>query len=124
MLVPAPRLTLLSAGALAAVLSLSACSGSDPATAAPKPVASLPAPVQSLVQGTDVGEFFVTPKAGTPKTAVNGAVAKLRTLPGVQSAELNKDGVVDVTFRGSITKSQREAAVKQLAALGDVQEGI
>ena len=48
---------------------------------------------------------------------------KLRSMPGVQSAEL-KDGVVDLQFLGGSTSPQREAAVKQLAALGDVYEGV
>lgn len=128
------RWTLLPAGALAAALALSACSGGDSTTAvkedpiarqAPAPAASLPAPVRKLTISSDVGEFFVTPKAGTPKTQVDGTVARLKAMAGVQSAEFKgADGIVDLQFRPNATKPQREAAVRQLAALGEVEEGI
>lgn len=124
MLRTAPRRTLLSAGLLAAALTLSACSGDSSTDAAPAPAEALPSAVASVVTGTDVGQFFVTPKAGTPKEVIDGALAKLKTMPGVQSAELTPDGLVDVQFRGGITVEQREAVVKQMAALGDVTEGI
>lgn len=121
---PAPRLTLLSAGALAAALLLGGCSGDDATSSAPAPAKVLPSAVESLVTKTDVGQYFVTPKAGTSKEAIAGVVAKLKTMPGVQSSEQNADGMVDVQFRGGATAAQRAAAVKQLATLGEVTEGI
>lgn len=121
MLAPSPHRSLLAAGALALALGLSAC-GESPGDNAPAPAQALPTPVQSLVVGTDVGQFFVTP-AGKPQAQIDETVAKLRSMAGVQSSEF-KDGQVDVVFRPNVTKDQREAAVRQLAALGEVQEGI
>jgi len=66
----------------------------------------------------------VKPKTGISKKQVDATIAKLKTMKGVQSADLNKDGYVDVQFYGSSTTADHEAVVKQLGALGDVQEGI
>ena len=121
---PVRRPTLLTAGVLAGALMLSACSGDSASDAAPDPAPALPSSVASIVTGSDVGQFFVAPKEGTPKATIDGAIAKLKEMPGVQSAELNADGLVDVQFRGGITPEQREAAVRQMAALGEVTEGI
>ena len=118
-----PRRTLVSAGALAVALTLSGCGGDDPADNAPAPAKALPSPVQQLVVGTDVGQFLVTPKEGTAQADIDATVAKLRSMEGVQSAEF-KDGEVDLQFRPFVTKEQRQAAVQQLAALGEVREGI
>ncbi len=119
---PAPRWTLLSAGALAAVLSLSACTD-DPGDAAPAPASAVPSAVASQLK-SDVGQYLVTPKEGLAKADLDATIAKLRTMPGVQSAELNKEGVVDVQFLGSSTPAQRTAVVQQMAAIGEVIEGI
>ena len=112
----------LPAAALAAALALTAC-GSSPGDDAPDPVDALPTPVQSLAVNTDVGQFLVTPEPGTPQAEIDQTVAKLKGMGGVQSVEV-RDGVVDLQFRPTVTKEQREEAVKQLGALGEVQEGI
>jgi hypothetical protein len=119
---PASRWTLVSAGALAAVLSLSACTDA-PEDAAPAPASAVPSAVVKPL-ASDVGQYFVTPREGLPKADVEGTIAKLRRMPGVQSAELNKEGVVDVQFLGSSTPAQRTAAVQQMAAIGEVVEGV
>ena len=75
---------------------LSACGGSSPGDAALEPVEDLPAPVQSLVVGTDVGQFLATPEEGTPQADIDETVAKLKSMEGVQSAEVNGEGVVDL----------------------------
>lgn len=160
MLSATPRWTLLSAGALTAVLSLSACSGNDtveagpaPATSptvspspspslgttasptpsklpkgdkgnAPKPASTLPSPVQSLVVNTDVGEYLVKPTSETTPKQIADTIAKLKTMKGVQSAELRADGYVDLVFRADPAAKVREAAVRQLAVLGEVEEGV
>ncbi len=126
MLRTAPRRGLLAAGALTAVLALSACTGDGTSVddAAPEPAPALPSAVASVVLGTDVGQFFVNPNDEVSKETIDGAIAKLKTLPGVQSAELTDEGLVDVQFRGGITVEQREAAVRQMAALGEVTEGV
>lgn len=118
---PLSRTTHLAAAVVVA-LALSAC-GSSPGEDAPEPVKALPAPVQSLAVGTDVGQFFVTPKPGTPKADVDATVAKLKSMDGIQSVVV-KDGVIDLQFRPTVTPEQREEALRQLAALGEVQEGI
>ena len=112
----------LPAAALAAALALSAC-GSSPGDDAPVPVAALPAPLQSLAVNTDVGQFLVTPKAGTTKAQLDETVAKLKSLEGVQSVAMT-DGAVDLQFRPTVTRDQRSEALRQLAVLGDVREGI
>lgn len=117
-----PSTLRLPAAALAAALALSAC-GSSPGDDAPDPVDALPTPVQSLALNTDVGQFLVTPEAGTPQAEIDQTVAKLKGMEGVQSVEV-VDGVLDLQFRPTVTREQREEAVKQLSALGDVQEGI
>ena len=119
---PASRWTLVSAGALAAVLSLSACTDA-PEDAAPAPASAVPSAVVKPL-ATDVGQYFVTPKEGLAKADVDATIAKLKKMPGVQSAELNKEGVVDVQFLGSSTSEQRTAAVQQMAAIGEVVEGV
>lgn len=117
----AARLTIL---ACAAVVALSGCADVTGAGAdAPDPVKTLPAPIASLVR-TDVGEYFVTPRPGTSDKDVQATIEKLRGMPGVQSVELLKDGRVDLQFSGGSTPDQHEAAVKQLAALGDPVEGV
>lgn len=108
---------------VAAVLALGGCadipgSGDD----APDAVQTLPAPIASLVH-TDVGQYLVTPRAGTSDKDIQATIERLRLMPGVQSAEL-KDGRVDLQFLGGSTPEQHEAAVKQLAALGEVESGI
>lgn len=144
-MLPAPRRTLLSAGVLAAALSLSACTGSATSSTtsssstgglkpgatvapeaknAPKPAPTLAAPIEKLVTTTDVGEFLVTPDKAVGSPQVKGAVSRLAAMKGVQSATLTPEGKVDVVFTGDVTRPQRVAAVKQLAALGKVEEGI
>ncbi len=143
MLTAFPRTTLLPAGALAAVLALSGCTGDgstsegaqavrpvvdsavkEAAKQAPAPAKELPAPVKELVTKTDVGQFFVTPSPEMPPATVDSTIAKLKTLDGVQSVERTAEGQVDVVLRPAVQPKQREAIVKQLAALGEVQEGI
>lgn len=116
------RWTVLSCGA-AVALSLTGCANvSGKSTNAPAAVKTLKPDVAKLVK-TDVGEYLVKP-TGKPAKDVQATIDQLKTMPGVQSATLNKDGLVDLVFAGESTSKQREAAVKQLAALGDVQEGI
>lgn len=118
------RWTLLSYGA-AAALALSGCaniSGSNTVDA-PAPAKALPSAVASLVK-TDVGQYYGTPRAGTPAKDIQGTIDRLKSMPGVQSAGLEKDGRINLQFLGGSTPAQREAAVKQLAALGTVDEGV
>ena len=116
------RLTL--ACAAAGALALSGCanvSGSN--SSAPKPADKLPTAVASLVK-TDVGEYFGTPKPGTSAKDVQATIDRLKAMAGVQSADLGKDGRIDLQFSGQSTAAQREAAVKQLAAIGKIDEGV
>jgi hypothetical protein len=122
--VPAiPRWTVLSA-ATAVVLALSGCadvtggSGGD----APDPVKTLSSMIAKDVK-TDLGEYLVTPRPGTSDKDIQATIERLRAMPGVQSADL-KDGKVDLVFAGGSNSHQHEAAVKQLAALGEVEEGV
>ena len=117
-----PSALRLPAAALVAALALAAC-GSSPGDDAPDPVDALPTPVQSLALNTDVGQFLVTPEPGTPQAEIDQTIAKLKDMEGIQSVEV-LDGVVDLQFRPTVTQDQREEALKQLGALGDVQEGI
>ena len=117
-----PRWTVLCAAA--GVLALSGCAdvtgaGSD----APDPAKTLPAPIASLVK-TDLGEYLARPRPGVSDKDVKATIERLKAMPGVQSAELTKDGVVDLQFTGGSTHEQHEKAVKQLAAIGDVYEGV
>ncbi|MBK5305877.1 MAG: hypothetical protein JJD92_04235 [Frankiaceae bacterium] len=115
------RWTLTSSAAL--TLALSGCaniSGSN--SDAPDPAKALPAPIASAVK-TDIGQYLVRPKSSVSAKDIQATIDQLRLMPGVQSADL-KDGVVDVQFLGGSTAAQRENAVKQLAALGEVYEGI
>ena len=117
-----PRWTVLSCAA-AAVLALSGCANVNGSSAnAPKPASTLPPSIAALVK-TDVGEYLVRPRAGTSKKDVQATIDRLQQMPGVQSVAL-KDGVVDLQFTGGSTHAQHEKAVMQLAALGDVYEGV
>jgi hypothetical protein len=117
------RWTLLSFGA-AAALALSGCANiSGGKSDAPPPAKAVPSGVASLVK-TDVGEYLAKPRPGTSSKDVQATINQLRTMPGVQSAELTKDGKVDVQFYGNSSSEQRANAVKQLAALGEVEEGV
>jgi hypothetical protein len=121
--VPAlPRWTVVASAA--AVLALSGCAdvnGGGPD--APDPVKTLPAQIAADVK-TDLGQYFARPRPGVSDKDVQATVERLRSMPGVQSAELTKDGVVDLQFTGGSTHEQHEKAVKQLAAIGDVYEGV
>lgn len=124
------RRPLLALSAAALALSVSACadvSGSSTTKAdtkdAPAPAAALPSPLAAMVR-TDLGEYLVKPKAGTSDKVIKATLARLRAMPGVQSAELNAEGKLDVQFLGQSTPAQRQAAVKQLAALGPVELGV
>ena len=109
---------------VAAAVALSGCADvSGSSGAAPKPASSLPAQVAKLVK-TDVGEYFGTPNKGTSSKDVKDTIKRLKTMPGVQSADLTKDGRIDLQFLGGSTAAQREAAVKQLAAIGRIDEGV
>lgn len=115
------RWTLASSAALA--LALSGCANiSGNNTDAPEPAKVLPAPIASAVK-TDIGQYLVRPKSDVSAKDIQATIDQLQSMPGVQSAEL-KEGVVDVQFFGGSTSEQRENAVKQLAALGDVYEGV
>jgi hypothetical protein len=117
-----PRWTVLSCAA-ATVLALSACADvTGGSSGAPAPVKTLSAPLAKLVQ-TDIGEFLVTPRPGTSTKDIQATITRLREMPGVQSAEL-KNGKVDLQFAGGSTHQQHEKAVKQLAAIGEVEEGV
>jgi hypothetical protein len=107
----------------AAAFALSGCANiSGGSNDAPEPAKALPAPIASALK-TDIGEYLVTPKPGTSSKDIQATIDQLRSMPGVQSAEL-KEGNVDVQFFGGSTPEQREKAVKQLAALGEVFEGV
>ena len=79
--------------------------------------------MQSLAVNTDVAQFFVTPEQGTPQADIDETVAKLKSMEGVESAQVI-DGNVDLVLRPFATDEQREAAIKQLGGLGEIQEGI
>lgn len=116
-----PRWTVLAAATV--VVALSGCADvSGGSNGAPDPAKTLPAPLASLVK-TDVGEYLVTPRTGTSDKDIQATIERLRQMPGVQSVEL-KNGKVDLTFLGNSTPEQHEKAVKQLAALGEVDEGV
>ena len=118
------RLSVLVGSAAAALLLSTGCadvSGSGNNNA-PDAVSTLAPSIAADVK-TDVGEYLVRPKSGVSSKDVQATMEQLRSMPGVQSAEL-KDGVVDLQFLGGSTSPQREKAVKQLAALGDVYEGV
>jgi hypothetical protein len=121
--VPAlPRWIAVSCAA-AAVVALSGCANVNGSSVdAPDPAKTLPAQIAADVK-TDLGEYFVRPRPGLSKKDVQATIDKLSSMPGVQSAEL-KDGVVDLQFTGGSTHAQHEKAVLQLAALGDVYEGV
>jgi hypothetical protein len=109
--------------AVASALALSGCANvNGGSSSAPAPATALPAPLASLVK-TDIGEYLVTPRAGTPPKDIQETIKQLQSMPGVQSADL-KNGQVDLQFLGGSTAEQRANAVKQLSALGEVQEGV
>jgi hypothetical protein len=116
-----PRRIVLSLAA-AAVLAAGCANVSGGNSDAPEPAKSLSPSISALVK-TDVGEYLVRPGKDISSKDVQATIERLRQMPGVQSAEL-KDGVVDLQFTGGSTREQHEKAVKQLAALGDVYEGI
>ena len=117
-----PRWTVVSCAA-AAVFALAGCADVNGGSSnAPDPVKTLPAQIAADVK-TDLGEYLARPRAGVSSKDVQATIDQLRSMPGVQSAEL-KDGVVDLQFTGGSTHEQHEKAVKQLAAIGDVYEGV
>jgi hypothetical protein len=107
----------------AAVLALSGCADvNGSSTDAPDPAKTLPAQIAADVK-TDLGQYLARPRPGVSDKDVQATIERLREMPGVQSAEL-KDGVVDLQFTGGSNPEQHEKAVKQLAAIGDVYEGV
>ena len=115
------RRTVLSCAA--AVMLLTGCADVTGGTVdAPDPAKTLSPAVAKDVK-TDLGEYLVTPRTGTSDKDIQAVISRLRTMPGVQSAEL-KNGKVDLVFTGGSTSEQHEKAVKQLAALGEVEEGV
>ncbi|GAC1441656.1 MAG: hypothetical protein NVSMB55_10010 [Mycobacteriales bacterium] len=118
------RWTVLSCGAAVAIATAGCADVSGKhVSGAPAAAKTLVPAVAKLVK-TDVGEYLVKPRAGSSAKQIQATIDQLKSMPGVQSAALTKDGKVDVQFFGGSTASQRAAAVKQLAALGDVEEGI
>jgi hypothetical protein len=116
-----PRWTVLSC--TAAVLALSGCADVTGSNGdAPAPAKTLSASIAADVK-TDLGEYLARPRPGVSDKDVRATIQRLQGMPGVQSAEL-KDGVVDLQFSGGSTHDQHEKAVKQLAAIGDVYEGV
>jgi hypothetical protein len=105
------------------MLALSGCADVTGGTAdAPKPADTLPTEIASLVR-TDLGEYLVTPRPGTSQKDITATISRLQSMPGVQDCQL-KNGRVDLVFSGGSTPDQHEKAVKQLAALGTVEEGV
>ena len=118
-----PRRTVLACAATALV-ALSGCADVNGSSSdAPDPVTTLPSQIAADVK-TDLGEYFARPRPGVSDKDVKATIEQLQSMPGVQSAELTKDGVVDLQFTGGSTHEQHEKAVKQLAAIGDVYEGV
>lgn len=118
------RGALLSLGAAVALSGCANISGSSTSSAsAPAAASALPTAVASLVK-TDVGQYFATPRAGMSAKDIQATIDRLKAMPGVQSATLDKDGRVDLQFLGRSTAAERTAAVKQLAAIGKIDEGV
>jgi hypothetical protein len=110
----------LSATALGALL-LSGCVNEFEDAA--EPTASLPPAVSELV-GTDVGQFFVQPRQDLDKQTLETTVAKLKQMPGVQTAKLEQDGRLNLELRPGASKQQRADALQQAAGLGPIEEGV
>lgn len=107
-------------------LTLTGCAdvNSNSATkGAPAPAATLAPDITKSVK-TDLGEYLVKPRPGISAKAIQATVATLKAMPGVQSVDVKPDGRLDVQFLGSSTPDSRTKAVKQMAALGPVEQGI
>ena len=113
----------LSTAALGALL-LTGCVDDAPSVeGAAEPAASLPAQVAQLA-GTDVGQFYVTPRADLDQTTRDRTIAQLKQMRGVQKAELEQDGRLNLEFRPGASEKDRRAALKQAAAIGELTEGV
>lgn len=114
--------------ALAAVaclaLGVSGCAdvSGKSANAGPAPAKSLPAGLATLAR-TDVGQYYVTPRSDLSKKELDAAIANLKDQPDVEVA-VEKDGRLNVTFRGNPKPDRKAAILKQLVAIGKVDEGI
>jgi hypothetical protein len=111
-------------------LALTGCSGSSSGSSSgpkaeesgvPTPVATIPVDVAELSQ--TVGEYVVDPSKDLNSAQVDASVAKLKGMPGVQSATLTS-GQIHVVILPAATTTQREDVERQLAALGTVSEGV
>jgi hypothetical protein len=80
------------------------------------------APLEELAQ-TDLGQYLVRPTGVNP-ARVQATVRELASLPGVQSAAVSEEGLVDLVFSAGSTPQQRSAALERLATLGEVLEGV
>lgn len=108
--------------ALAAAALLASAGCVDPDTAdVPAPLPSVPADVRGLSQ--TVGEYVATPRKELTKDELDATVRHLATRPGVQSAKL-EGGQLRVVLRPTASKDERDAVLRQLAAVGEVGEGI
>lgn len=108
----------------AGVIALTSCANvGGGGSAAPDPAKTLPAAIASLVK-TDVGQYYGTPKPGTSDKDVQATVDRLQGMPGVQSAELEQDGRINLQFLGGSTPDQHDEAVRQLAAIATIDEGV
>ncbi|MDP9433932.1 MAG: hypothetical protein M3P93_01510 [Actinomycetota bacterium] len=93
--------------------------GESPATV---PTQATTKPLAELAE-TDLGQYLARPD-GASAAEVDAAVGRLRAMPGVQSAGVNSEGLVDLVFLASSTPQQRAAALQELARLGEVVEGV
>lgn len=111
---------------LVALLSLSLGGCADingkPALKGPKPAATLPAELAAAA-GTDLGQYYVTPRSDLSKKDLDGAIADLKSETDLVLV-VEDDGRLNITFHGNPTKDRKTEILKQLVAIGTVSEGV
>jgi hypothetical protein len=124
MLVLVSHRRLLAAAAIAAAVATPGCAnirGSEVNTG-PAPAKTLP-PVLARLANTDVGQYYVTPRPDLTKKQLDGAVSYLRN-QGDVNLTIEQDGRLNVQFYGNPNHKRKAELLKELVAIGKVDQGI
>ena len=97
--------------------------GAERVEGAAQPVQTLPPRIVELA-ATDVGQFIITPRKDVDEETLDATVATIKQLPGVQTSQLESDGTLNLEFRPGASTEEREEALKQAGALGEIAQGI
>jgi hypothetical protein len=120
----AHRTPLVLAALAAATLATAGCAdvSGDTDDPGPSPAASLPAPLASLAK-TDLGQYYLNPRQDASQQDIDGVIAYLRAQGDVVLV-LEKDNVLNITFRGNPKPDRKAEILRHVVTIGEVVPGI